>query len=141
MALIVARIITTKERLSLVVYRNGVVPVDGDAELLFPENLASLLIEAVSGIGSETYSSTTNTRSILQPSKHDHPCIPNYLKQQQAILKTVGTFVAEQCREVGIQVHNPEGGFLCAWISALKKETSLRQKNCRSSVEICHTIY
>ena len=78
---------------------------------LFPDELAELLIEAIAGIGSETYSSATALVQYAGVLAYSAPEIQGYLSNQRQVLKAVGTYVADQLNQVNVRVHNPEGGF------------------------------
>ena len=106
---------------------------------LFPDELADLLIEAIAGIGSETYSSATAPVQYAGVLAYSAPEIQGYLSNQRQVLKAVGTYVADQLNQVNVRVHNPEGGFY-VYIDFEHYRDKFASKGCQTSTEICQYI-
>ncbi|MCI0698912.1 aminotransferase class I/II-fold pyridoxal phosphate-dependent enzyme [candidate division KSB1 bacterium] len=106
---------------------------------VFPRALRGLL-EAMAVVASETYTSTsTPIQYAAVRAFQGGEEIEQYLQQARRILQALGNHVAQQLREAGVAVSEPEGGFyLFPDFSAMRE--SLQTRGITTSPQLCQRL-
>ena len=106
---------------------------------IFPQNLRYIL-DAMAIVASETYTSTaTPIQYAAIEAYKENKLTEIYIKNCRNILKTVGLYVYNTLKEIGVTMPEPEGGFYL-YPNFNKWEGALAQKGIYTSNEFCNRI-
>lgn len=94
-----------------------------------PKPLGSELFQAVIGNASETYSCAPSPIQIAATSAYQNRSLALlFLQKQTRLLKTISTFCSDRLRQLGVKVHDTQGGFyLFPDFSPFKTKLAARQ--------------
>ena len=104
---------------------------------IIPKQLGQDYFDRLLGIASETYSSASTPIQMAAIKAYQWSTeLEDYLKKQQHILQTIGTYCAEKLQKNHVLTHQPEGGFYLFPDFSYYKE-KLNKKNIHTNVQMC----
>ena len=106
---------------------------------LVPKALGSDFHTALSGIGSETYSSHASPIQYAAIEAYNNDESLTFINQQIDVLSVLGKWCSDQLNNNNVRVHAPEGAFYL-WIDFSQFKTALQAKGINDSAKLCEKL-
>ena len=107
---------------------------------LLSEGISTAFKKTFVGIASETYSCAPSPVQVAAVTAYeDYGALSSYLKYQNNILHTIGSYCQSELSKIGVKIHLPEGGFyLFPDFTAFKDKLSAKTIN--TSNKLCEQL-